>query len=56
MEIYSFYRYFTKKITGPFLEGKKFLGEGLFSTDTTDFNWKLAHKLLMPAFSAKAMK
>ncbi len=31
-------------------------GRGLFSADTDDPEWALAHKLLMPAFSAQAIK
>lgn len=49
--------HFTKKIekTG-LMEVKAFGGQGLFTTDTDDMDWKLAHKLLMPAFSPRAIK
>lgn len=49
--------YFTKKIDGTVLnEIKPFGGQGLFTTDTDEMDWKLAHKLLMPAFSPRAIK
>jgi cytochrome P450/NADPH-cytochrome P450 reductase len=49
-------KYFTKKITGGLKVVKDFAGNGLFTSDTDHDNWKLAHKLLMPAFSARAIK
>lgn len=49
--------YFTKKVTNSGLaEIKAFGGQGLFTTDTDEMDWKLAHKLLMPAFSPRAIK
>ncbi|KAL0087063.1 cytochrome P450 [Phycomyces blakesleeanus] len=48
--------YFTKKIKTTLKEIKLFAGQGLFTTDTSDPDWKLAHKLLMPAFSPRAIK
>ncbi|KAI8981092.1 cytochrome P450 [Pilobolus umbonatus] len=49
--------YFTKKIgTGGLSEFKPLGGQGLFTTDTDDMDWKLAHKLLIPAFSSRAVK
>ncbi|KAI7898001.1 cytochrome P450 [Cokeromyces recurvatus] len=48
--------YFTKKITVVLQEIKQFAGNGLFTSDTDDNEWKLAHKLLMPAFSPRAIK
>ncbi|KAI8368250.1 cytochrome P450 [Radiomyces spectabilis] len=48
--------YFTKKITSALVEIKEFAGQGLFTTDTDDEDWVLAHKLLMPAFSPRAIK
>ncbi|KAF7726609.1 hypothetical protein EC973_008573 [Apophysomyces ossiformis] len=48
--------YFTKKIVASLKEIKPFAGQGLFSTDTSDMDWQLAHKLLMPAFSPRAVK
>jgi cytochrome P450/NADPH-cytochrome P450 reductase len=49
--------YFTKKVSDSGLaEIKAFGGQGLFTTDTDEMDWKLAHKLLMPAFSPRAIK
>lgn len=50
--------YFTKKIgnNGGLYEVKAIGGQGLFTTDTDEMGWKLAHKLLMPAFSPRAIK
>ncbi|ORX53232.1 cytochrome P450 [Hesseltinella vesiculosa] len=49
--------YFTKKIAPTSLsEVQKFAGDGLFTSDTDAGHWKLAHKLLMPAFSPRAIK
>lgn len=49
--------YFTKKVGSTGLnEIKAFGRQGLFTTDTDDMDWKLAHKLLMPAFSPRAIK
>ncbi|KAI9473910.1 MAG: cytochrome P450 [Benjaminiella poitrasii] len=49
--------YFTKKVsTSSLNEIKAFGGQGLFTTDTDEMDWKLAHKLLMPAFSPRAIK
>ncbi|KAJ1540708.1 hypothetical protein HK096_010729, partial [Nowakowskiella sp. JEL0078] len=48
--------FFTKKIVGPMQYIKQLGGKGLFTTDTDDADWTLAHLLLMPAFSPKAMK
>ncbi|KAI8803638.1 cytochrome P450 [Cladochytrium replicatum] len=48
--------YFTKKVLGILSEVKPVGGQGLFTTNSDDPDWKLAHKLLMPAFSPKAIK
>ncbi|KAI9363256.1 cytochrome P450 [Pilaira anomala] len=48
--------YFTKKITNTLKEIKDFAGNGLFTSDSDDDEWKLAHKILMPAFSPRAIK
>ncbi|KAI9323171.1 cytochrome P450 [Dichotomocladium elegans] len=48
--------YFTKKVDLGLKEIKAFGGQGLFTTDSDDEDWKLAHKLLMPAFSPRAIK
>ncbi|GAA5815138.1 hypothetical protein MFLAVUS_008644 [Mucor flavus] len=48
--------YFTKKITNTLKEIKDFAGSGLFTSDSDADEWKLAHKILMPAFSPRAIK
>ncbi|KAI8324918.1 cytochrome P450, partial [Martensiomyces pterosporus] len=48
--------YFYKKVLFPFSEIKALANDGLFTTSSTDEVWKLSHRLLMPAFSASAMK
>lgn len=48
--------YFTKKIGATLKEIKEFAGNGLFTSDSDHDEWKLAHKLLMPAFSPRAIK
>lgn len=48
--------YFTKKLNSGLQEIKAFGGSGLFTTNTDEEDWKLAHKLLMPAFSPRAIK
>ena len=48
--------FFTKTISGALKEVKEFAGNGLFTSNTDDMDWQLAHKLLMPAFSTRAVK
>ncbi|ORX82529.1 cytochrome P450 [Basidiobolus meristosporus CBS 931.73] len=48
--------YFTKKVAQPFEEVKEIGGDGLFTTSSDEKVWKLAHKLLVPAFSSTSMK
>ncbi|KAK9729207.1 hypothetical protein K7432_000488 [Basidiobolus ranarum] len=48
--------YFTKRVTAQSSEVKAIGGEGLFTTSSDENVWKLAHKLLIPAFSNSAMK
>ncbi|KAI7871877.1 cytochrome P450 [Spinellus fusiger] len=48
--------YFTKTALDRLIEFKPFAGQGLFTTGTTDPDWKIAHKLLIPAFSPRAIK
>ncbi|KAI8355689.1 cytochrome P450 [Blakeslea trispora] len=48
--------FFTKKADTLLGELKDFSGDGLFTSDTDTDEWKLAHKLLMPAFSPRAVK
>ncbi|KAL4207501.1 hypothetical protein AB4K20DRAFT_1870188 [Rhizopus microsporus] len=46
--------FITKIISGGLQEIKEFAGSGLFTSNTSDPDWQLAHKLLMPAFSPRA--
>ncbi|ORE13712.1 cytochrome P450 [Rhizopus microsporus] len=48
--------FITKIISGGLQEIKEFAGSGLFTSNTSDPDWQLAHKLLMPAFSPRAIK
>lgn len=48
--------YFTKKISTGLKVIKEFAGGGLFTSDSDASEWKLAHKILMPAFSPRAIK
>ena len=41
---------FDKKVTQALLEIRPLGGDGLFTAHTSEPNWKLAHKILMPAF------
>ncbi|KAI8608638.1 cytochrome P450, partial [Chytriomyces sp. MP71] len=47
---------FWKRIYGALAEVKAIGGQGLFTTNSDDPDWILAHKLLLPAFSPKAIK
>lgn len=49
--------YFTKKVDATSLQAiKPFGGNGLFTSNTESDDWNLAHKILMPAFSPRAIK
>ncbi|KAI8578279.1 hypothetical protein K450DRAFT_301281 [Umbelopsis ramanniana AG] len=48
--------YFTKEIYSLYQDLAIMNGSGLVTTSTKDPDWVLAHKLLMPAFSARAMR
>lgn len=48
--------YFTKEIESVYTDLAILNGRGLVTTATRDPDWQLAHKLIMPAFSARAMK
>ncbi|KAJ3287947.1 hypothetical protein HDU79_005313 [Rhizoclosmatium sp. JEL0117] len=47
---------YCKKVQGALLEMKAVGGRGIFTTNGTDPDWQLGHKILMPAFSPKAIK
>ena len=47
---------FDKKIASVTNEIRALTGDGLFTAHTAEPNWKLAHKILMPAFGPKAIR
>ncbi|KAE9393363.1 cytochrome P450 [Gymnopus androsaceus JB14] len=47
---------FRKKIGGGLLQVRHALGDGLFTADEHEPNWGIAHRLLMPAFNALAVR
>jgi cytochrome P450/NADPH-cytochrome P450 reductase len=47
----------TKKISNVVLkEIRALASDGLLSADTSDLNWKLAHKILIPTFGPQAIR
>ncbi|KAJ1926527.1 hypothetical protein IWQ60_003702 [Tieghemiomyces parasiticus] len=48
--------WFGKRVEYPLAELAAVGGNGLFTSNTETEHWRLAHKLLMPAFSASAMR
>jgi cytochrome P450/NADPH-cytochrome P450 reductase len=47
---------FDKKLPAPVEELRNASGDGLFTADTSEPNWKLAHKILAPAFGPQAIR
>ncbi|CAF0853595.1 unnamed protein product [Adineta steineri] len=47
---------FDKKVSVALQELRALIGDGLFSAHTSEPNWKLAHKILMPAFGPQAIR
>ena len=47
---------FTKTLAPGVQDLRMFVGDGLFTAETDEPNWRLAHDLLMPAFSKSAMR
>ncbi|CAF3919426.1 unnamed protein product [Rotaria sordida] len=47
---------FDKKVASGLLELRNAGGDGLFTAHTSEPNWKLAHKILMPAFGPQAIR
>jgi cytochrome P450/NADPH-cytochrome P450 reductase len=47
---------FDKKVGRGLQQVRAFAGDGLFTADTDDPNWRKAHSILMPAFSQEAMR
>jgi cytochrome P450/NADPH-cytochrome P450 reductase len=49
-------RRFDKLVGRGLQQVRAFAGDGLFTADTDDPNWRKAHSILMPAFSQEAMR
>ena len=47
---------FDKKISGSLNQFRAIAGDGLFTAHTSEPNWKLAHKILVPAFGPQAIR
>ena len=47
---------FDKEIGTALIELRALIGDGLFSAYTSEPNWKLAHKILLPAFGPNAIR
>jgi len=47
---------FDKKVSAALLEVRNLTGDGLFTSHTSEPNWLLAHKILMPAFGPEAIR
>jgi cytochrome P450/NADPH-cytochrome P450 reductase len=45
-----------KMITGAFKEVRRLGGDGLFTARSDEENWGIAHRILVPAFSAKSLR
>lgn len=48
--------FYDKKVTAPLRTLRGIQGNGLFTADTDDPNWRKAHAILMPNFSMEAMR
>ncbi|CAF3765878.1 unnamed protein product [Rotaria socialis] len=47
---------FEKELGKPLIELRAVTGDGLFTAHTSEPNWKLAHKILLPAFGPNAIR
>lgn len=47
---------FDKSVGGALTKVRAFTGDGLFTSDTEEPNWRKAHHILMPSFSQRAMR
>jgi cytochrome P450/NADPH-cytochrome P450 reductase len=47
---------FDKKLGAGLQQVRAYTGDGLFTAETDDPNWRKAHSILMPAFSQEAMR
>lgn len=48
--------YYDKKVSPALRSLRSISGDGLFTADTSDPNWRKAHSILMPCFSMDAMR
>jgi cytochrome P450/NADPH-cytochrome P450 reductase len=47
---------FDKKLGAGLVQVRSFAGDGLFTAYTREPNWRLAHRILLPAFSSRAIQ
>lgn len=47
---------FDKKVWAPLQKVRAFAGDGLFTSETDEPNWRKAHNILLPSFSQTAMR
>ncbi|GAA5134781.1 bifunctional cytochrome P450/NADPH--P450 reductase [Pseudonocardia adelaidensis] len=47
---------FEKQLHRPLREVREFAGDGLFTAETGEHNWQVAHRILMPAFGPPALR
>ncbi|MFD0710673.1 bifunctional cytochrome P450/NADPH--P450 reductase [Paenibacillus sp. GCM10027626] len=47
---------FDKEVWAPLQKVRAFTGDGLFTSETQEPNWKKAHNILLPSFSQTAMR
>lgn len=47
---------FDKKVWKPLRNVRAFAGDGLFTAETQEINWRKAHSILLPNFSQRAMR
>ncbi|WP_394297921.1 cytochrome P450 [Gordoniibacillus kamchatkensis] len=47
---------FDKRVWAPLQKVRAFAGDGLFTSETEEPNWRKAHNILLPSFSQRAMQ
>ncbi|WP_282940215.1 bifunctional cytochrome P450/NADPH--P450 reductase [Paenibacillus sp. RC67] len=47
---------FDKRVWAPLRKVRAFAGDGLFTSETEEPNWRKAHNILLPSFSQRAMQ
>ncbi|TVT39764.1 cytochrome P450, partial [Amycolatopsis rhizosphaerae] len=47
---------FEKMLHQPLRQVREFAGDGLFTAETREHNWQIAHRILMPAFGPVALR